>query len=105
MIQLELADSYRGLERLVLAEAVYRSILAKVNSRIPSYDEVVFEISRLRTVECQVQLEKMDDAFKMVREALFNNRVGYGASVAVMLFLIMSVYITYFLTRMLRAER
>jgi len=44
-------------------------------------------------------------AFKMVREALFNNRVGYGAAVAVMLFLIMSVYITYFLTRMLRAER
>ena len=44
-------------------------------------------------------------AFKMVREALFNNRVGYGAAVAVVLFLIMSVYITYFLTRMLRAER
>ncbi len=44
-------------------------------------------------------------AFKMVREALFNNRVGYGAAVAVVLFLIMSVYIAYFLTRMLRAER
>ncbi len=44
-------------------------------------------------------------AFKMVREALFNNRVGYGAAVAVVLFLIMSVYITYFLTRMLREER
>ncbi len=44
-------------------------------------------------------------AFKMVREALFNNRVGYGAAVAVVLFLIMGVYITYFLTRMLRAER
>lgn len=44
-------------------------------------------------------------AFKMVREALFNNRVGYGAAVAVVLFLIMSVYITYFLTRMLRTER
>ncbi len=44
-------------------------------------------------------------AFKMVREALFNNRVGYGAAVAVVLFMIMSVYITYFLTRMLRTER
>ena len=44
-------------------------------------------------------------AFKMVREALFNNRVGYGAAVAVVLFLIMAVYIAYFLTRMLRAER
>ncbi len=44
-------------------------------------------------------------AFKMFREALFNNRVGYGAAVAVVLFLIMSVYITYFLTRMLREER
>ena len=44
-------------------------------------------------------------AFQMVREALFNNRVGYGAAVAVVLFLIMSVYIAYFLTRMLKAER
>lgn len=44
-------------------------------------------------------------AYKMYEEALFNYRMGYGASVAVVLFLIMAVYITYFLTRMLRAER
>ncbi|MFC1544754.1 tetratricopeptide repeat protein [Gemmatimonadota bacterium] len=76
VVQLELADSYRGLERWVLAEAVYRSILAKVNSRIPSYDEVVFEISRLRMVECQVELEKMDEAFKVVREILISNPIN-----------------------------
>jgi hypothetical protein len=76
VIQLELADSYRGLERWVLGEAVYRSILTKVNSRIPSYDEVVFEISRLRMVECQVELDKMDEAFKVVREILISNPIN-----------------------------
>ena len=44
-------------------------------------------------------------AFKMYEEALFNYRMGYGAAVAVVLFLIMAVYIAWFLTRMLRAER
>ena len=44
-------------------------------------------------------------AFKMYEESIFNFRVGYGASIAVVLFLIMAVYITYFLTRMLKQER
>ena len=44
-------------------------------------------------------------AFKMFRESLSSNRVGYGAAVAVVLFLIMSVHITYILTRMLKADR
>ncbi len=44
-------------------------------------------------------------AFKMYEEALFNYRQGYGAAVAVVLFLIMSVYIAFFLTRMVRQER
>lgn len=44
-------------------------------------------------------------AFKMYEEAIFNFRVGYGASIAVVLFLIMAVYITFFLTRMLQQER
>ena len=44
-------------------------------------------------------------AFKMYEEAIFNFRVGYGASIAVVLFLIMAVYIAYFLTRMLQQER
>ncbi len=44
-------------------------------------------------------------AFKMYKESLLNHRVGYGAAVAVVLFLIMAVYITYVLTRTLRAER
>lgn len=44
-------------------------------------------------------------AFKMYEEALFNYRMGYGAAVAVVLFLIMAVYIAWFLMRMLRAER
>ncbi len=76
VIQLEMADSYRRLERWVLAEAVYRSILTKVNNRVPSYDEVVFEISRLRVVECQVNLLKMDEAFKLVREILISNPIN-----------------------------
>ena len=44
-------------------------------------------------------------AFKMYEEAIYNYRQGYGAAVAVILFLIMAVYITFFLTRMVRQER
>ncbi len=76
VIQQELADSFRRLERWVLAEAVYRSILTKVNNQVQSYDEVVFEISRLRMVECQVNLLKMDEAFKVVREILISNPIN-----------------------------
>jgi len=76
VIQLELADSFRGLERWVLAEAVYQSILTKVNNQVQSYDEVVFEISRLRVVECQVNLLKMDEAFRVVREILISNPIN-----------------------------
>lgn len=76
VIQLELADAYRRLERWVLAEAVYSSILYKVNSRIASYDEVVFEISRLRLVECRVNLLRMDEAYEVVREILISNPIN-----------------------------
>ncbi len=76
VIQLEMADSYRVLERWVLAEAVYQSILAKINAQIPSYDIVVFEISRLRVVECRVNLLKMDEAFGVVREILISNPIN-----------------------------
>ncbi|MDV7104713.1 sugar ABC transporter permease [Vibrio sp. TH_r3] len=44
-------------------------------------------------------------AYLMYEESIFNYRMGYGASVAVMLFLIMDVYIAYFLWRMLRSEK
>lgn len=44
-------------------------------------------------------------AYMMYEESIFNYRMGYGAAVAVVLFLIMAVYITYFLIRMLRSER
>ena len=43
-------------------------------------------------------------AYMMYEESIFNYRMGYGAAVAVVLFLIMAVYITYFLVRMLRSE-
>ena len=43
-------------------------------------------------------------AYMMYEESIFNYRMGYGAAVAVVLFLIMAVYIAYFLTRMLRSE-
>jgi len=76
VIQLELGERYREMGRWVLAEAVYRSILAKVASRLPSYDEIVYEISRLRTVECQVNLEKMDEAFEGIRGILLSNPIN-----------------------------
>ncbi len=44
-------------------------------------------------------------AYLMYEESIFNYRMGYGAAVAVVLFLIMAVYIAYFLSRMLRSEK
>jgi len=44
-------------------------------------------------------------AYMMYEESIFNYRMGYGAAVAVVLFLIMAVYIAYFLVNMLRSER
>ncbi len=44
-------------------------------------------------------------AYMMYEESIFNYRMGYGAAVAVMLFLIMDVYIAYFLWRMIRSEK
>lgn len=41
----------------------------------------------------------------MYEESIFNYRMGYGAAVAVVLFLIMDIYIVWFLWRMLRGER
>ncbi len=44
-------------------------------------------------------------AYYMYEQALFNYRMGYGAAIATVLFLIMDIYIVFFLTRMLRQER
>lgn len=44
-------------------------------------------------------------AFFMYEESILNFNMGYGAAIAVVLFLIMMVYITYFLYRMLQNER
>ena len=44
-------------------------------------------------------------AYYMYEQALFNYRMGYGAAIATVLFLIMDVYIAFFLTRMLRQEK
>ncbi|MCJ2376407.1 sugar ABC transporter permease [Vibrio sp. ZSDZ34] len=44
-------------------------------------------------------------AYQMYEESIFNYRMGYGAAVSVVLFLIMDVYIAYFLWRMLRSEK
>lgn len=40
--------------------------------------------------------------FLMYEQAIFNYRMGYGSAVAVVLFLIMSIFIAFFLWRMLR---
>ncbi|MDC7236071.1 MAG: sugar ABC transporter permease [Spirochaetales bacterium] len=44
-------------------------------------------------------------AYHMYDEALFNFKMGYGAAIAVVLFLIMSVFIYFFLKRMISTER
>ncbi|RKF14452.1 sugar ABC transporter permease [Alginatibacterium sediminis] len=44
-------------------------------------------------------------AYMMYEEAIFNYRMGYGAAVAVVLFLIMDIYIAYFLWRMVKSEK
>lgn len=44
-------------------------------------------------------------AFYMYEQALFNYRMGYGAAIAVVLFLVMNVYIAYVLVRLIRQER
>ena len=44
-------------------------------------------------------------AYKMYQEALFNFRMGYGAAIATILFLIMDIYIAWFLYRLFKNER
>ena len=44
-------------------------------------------------------------AYKMYEEALFNFRMGYGAAVATILFLIMDIYIAFFLYNLFKNER
>ncbi|MEA2062870.1 MAG: tetratricopeptide repeat protein [Gemmatimonadota bacterium] len=73
VIHLILGDCYRNLERWEQAEMVYRNITGKVLRRISSYNEVVFEISRLRTVESQVRLGKIQEAFAGVKSILISN--------------------------------
>jgi multiple sugar transport system permease protein len=41
----------------------------------------------------------------MYEEALFNFRMGYGAAVATILFLLMDIYIAYFLYNLYKNER
>jgi multiple sugar transport system permease protein len=44
-------------------------------------------------------------AFFMFQQSITNFRMGYGAAIAVVLFLIMSVFIAFFLRHMVRSER
>jgi len=44
-------------------------------------------------------------AYQMYQEALFNFKMGYGASIAVVLFLMMAVFIAFFLANIVRNER
>ena len=44
-------------------------------------------------------------AYQMYQEALFNFKMGYGASIAVVLFLMMAVFIAFFLNNIVRNER
>jgi len=44
-------------------------------------------------------------AYFMFQQSITNFRMGYGAAIAVVLFLIMSVFIAFFLRHMIRNER
>ena len=44
-------------------------------------------------------------AYYMFEQSIFNFRMGYGAAIATVLFVIMGVYIAFFLWRMLKDER
>ena len=44
-------------------------------------------------------------AWEMYEQSLFNYRMGYGAAIAVLLFMVMNVYIAWFLWRLARRER
>ena len=44
-------------------------------------------------------------AYKMYQESLFNYRMGYGAAIATILFLIMDIYIAWFLYRLFKNEK
>lgn len=44
-------------------------------------------------------------AYFMYEQSIFNYRMGYGAAIATVLFMIMNIYIAFFLWRMLRNER
>lgn len=44
-------------------------------------------------------------AWEMYEQSLFSYRMGYGASIAVLLFVIMDIYIAWFLWRLARRER
>ena len=43
-------------------------------------------------------------AYKMYEDSLFNFRMGYGASIAVVLFILMDIYIAWFLYRLFKRE-
>lgn len=43
-------------------------------------------------------------AYFMYEQSINNFRMGYGAAIATVLFMIMNIYIAFFLWRMLRAE-
>ena len=44
-------------------------------------------------------------AWEMYEQSLFNYRMGYGAAIAVLLFIVMDFYIAWFLWRLARRER
>ena len=44
-------------------------------------------------------------AYKMYQESLFNYRMGYGAAISTILFLIMDIYIAWFLYRLFKNEK
>lgn len=44
-------------------------------------------------------------AYFMYEQSIFSYRMGYGAAIATILFLLMDIYIAYFLWRMLKSEK
>ena len=96
------ASSWTMLHKIILPQlwpATFLAIVVTVIGSLRSFDLIAIMTNGGPWGSSTVL------AFKMYEEALFNYRMGYGAAVAVILFLFMSVFIAWFLTRLVRQER
>ena len=73
--------------------------MAKVTYRGVEYDSAEYN----KKVLAEAAQHRNFDL--MYQESLFNYRMGYGAAIATILFLIMDIYIAWFLYRLFKNEK